>query len=83
MRVQFGDTVSLDGVNLRIPAGSTAAIVGHTGSGKSTLVNLIPRMIDPTSGAVLVDGHDVREYSSRAIAASRLGSFRKRRFCSA
>jgi ATP-binding cassette, subfamily B, multidrug efflux pump len=63
VRVQFGDAVSLDGVNLRIPAGSTAAIVGHTGSGKSTLVNLIPRIIDTTSGAVLVDGHDVREYS--------------------
>jgi ATP-binding cassette subfamily B multidrug efflux pump len=61
--VAFGDSVSVDGVNLRIPAGSTAAIVGHTGSGKSTLVNLIPRIIDATSGAVLVDGHDVREYS--------------------
>ena len=59
------------------------AIVGHTGSGKSTLVNLIPRIIDPTSGAVLVDGHDVREYSSRAIAASRSASFRRRRSCSA
>jgi ATP-binding cassette subfamily B protein len=61
--VAFGDSVSVDGVSLRIPAGSTAAIVGHTGSGKSTLVNLIPRIIDTTSGAVLVDGHDVREYS--------------------
>ena len=61
----YGSTipVSLDGVTLRIPAGTTAAIVGHTGSGKSTLVNLIPRIIDTTSGAVLVDGHNVREYS--------------------
>jgi ATP-binding cassette subfamily B protein len=63
VRVAFGDSVSVDGVSLRIPPGSTAAIVGHTGSGKSTLVNLIPRIIDATSGAVLVDGHDVREYS--------------------
>ena len=63
VHVRFGSTTSLHGVNLRIPAGSTAAIVGHTGSGKSTLVNLIPRMIDPSEGSVLLDGHDVREYS--------------------
>lgn len=61
--VRFGTTESLQGVDLHIPAGTTAAIVGHTGSGKTTLVNLIPRMIDATSGTVLVDGHDVREYS--------------------
>jgi ATP-binding cassette subfamily B protein len=63
VHVSFGSTSSLNGVNLRIPAGTTAAIVGHTGSGKSTLVNLIPRMVDATSGSVLLDGHDVREYS--------------------
>ena len=75
--------ISLDGVNLRIPAGSTVAIVGHTGAGKSTLVSLIPRIIDPTSGTVLVDGHDVREYSSGSTCGGRSGSFRRRRFCSA
>ena len=63
VHVEFGNTESLQGVDLHIPAGTTAAIVGHTGSGKTTLVNLIPRMIDTTSGTVLVDGHDVREYS--------------------
>jgi ATP-binding cassette subfamily B protein len=63
VEVRIGSTAALDGVTLRIPAGTTAAIVGHTGSGKTTLVNLIPRLIDPTSGAVLIDGHDVREYS--------------------
>src|SRR5262249_8025547 len=63
VHVRFGATDGLAGVSLKIPAGSTAAIVGHTGSGKTTLVNLIPRMIDPTSGSVRVDGHDVREYS--------------------
>jgi len=46
---------------LRIPAGATYAVVGHTGCGKSTLVNLIPRMMDPTAGSVLLDGVDVRE----------------------
>jgi len=47
-------------VSLRIEAGSTVAVVGHTGSGKSTLVSLVPRLLDPTSGAVLLDGVDLR-----------------------
>ncbi|WP_094551431.1 ABC transporter ATP-binding protein [Rubricoccus marinus] len=50
----------LDGVTVDVPAGTTLGIVGRTGSGKSTLVELIPRLTDPTSGRVLVDGHDVR-----------------------
>jgi ATP-binding cassette, subfamily B, multidrug efflux pump len=65
--LQFGTTTALHNVGLRIPAGATVAVVGHTGSGKSTLVHLIPRMLDPTSGAVLVDGHDVREYSTSRL----------------
>lgn len=48
-------------VSFRIPAGTTAAIVGGTGSGKSALISLVPRLLDPTAGAVLVDGVDVRE----------------------
>lgn len=48
-------------VSLRVPAGHTVAIVGATGSGKSTLVSLIPRLYDPPPGTVLVDGLDVRE----------------------
>ena len=51
----------LDGVSLRIPAGATVAIVGHTGSGKSSLVQLIPRIMDPTGGRILLDGVDLRE----------------------
>jgi ATP-binding cassette subfamily B multidrug efflux pump len=51
---------SLEEISLTIPAGSTTAIVGYTGSGKSTLVNLIPRLYDVTSGSVLIDGVDVR-----------------------
>ncbi|MEM1056438.1 MAG: ABC transporter ATP-binding protein [Bacteroidota bacterium] len=50
----------LDGVSVDVPAGTTLGIVGRTGSGKSTLVELIPRLMDPSSGRVLVDGHDVR-----------------------
>ncbi len=49
-------------VNLRIPAGSSLAIVGPTGSGKTTLVNLIPRIYDAAPGAVLIDGRPIREY---------------------
>jgi ATP-binding cassette subfamily B protein len=48
-------------VDLLIPAGATVAIVGHTGSGKSTLVSLIPRLLDPTDGAVYLDGHDLHD----------------------
>jgi ATP-binding cassette subfamily B protein len=51
---------TLSGVSLRVPAGTSLAIVGYTGSGKSTLVNLIPRLYDVTSGSVLIDGRDVR-----------------------
>jgi ATP-binding cassette subfamily B protein len=52
----------LHDVNLRIPAGSSLAIVGPTGSGKTTLVSLIPRIYDAEPGMVLIDGRPVREY---------------------
>jgi ATP-binding cassette subfamily B multidrug efflux pump len=52
----------LSDVNLQIPAGSSLAIVGPTGSGKTTLVSLIPRIYDSVPGSVLLDGHPIREY---------------------
>ena len=58
----YGDTPVLRDVSLHIPAGSSLAIVGPTGSGKSTLVNLIPRLYDAPEGALLIDGRPVREY---------------------
>jgi ATP-binding cassette subfamily B protein len=60
--VRYGAQVALDAVSLVIPAGQTVAIVGHTGSGKSTLVSLIPRLLDPSEGRVLIDGVDARQF---------------------
>jgi ATP-binding cassette subfamily B protein len=60
--VAFDGRAVLDDVSLSIPAGATVAIVGRTGSGKSTLVHLIPRLIDPSAGAVKLGGFDLREY---------------------
>ncbi|MEU3287552.1 ABC transporter ATP-binding protein [Streptomyces longwoodensis] len=55
------DDAALRGIGLRIPAGQTVAFVGETGAGKSTLVKLVARFYDPTSGRVTVDGTDLRE----------------------
>jgi ATP-binding cassette subfamily B protein len=54
------ETPALDDVSLYVPTGQTLAIVGPTGAGKSTLVSLIPRLLDPQRGSVLIDGVDVR-----------------------
>ncbi|WP_030415378.1 ABC transporter ATP-binding protein [Streptomyces sp. NRRL S-1448] len=60
-RYGTADTPALSGISLTIPAGQTVAFVGETGAGKSTLVKLVARFYDPTSGAVRVDGTDLRE----------------------
>ncbi|MEO8027849.1 MAG: ABC transporter ATP-binding protein [Bryobacteraceae bacterium] len=65
--VRFGDRTALNGVSMRIEAGSTVAIVGHTGSGKTTLVNLIPRLLDPESGVVRIDGVDLRDLDPEQV----------------
>jgi ATP-binding cassette, subfamily B, multidrug efflux pump len=57
----------LQDINLRIPAGSSLAIVGPTGSGKSTLVSLIPRLNDTSPGTVLIDGQPIRHFTLSAI----------------
>jgi ABC-type multidrug transport system fused ATPase/permease subunit len=57
----------LTDVNLKIEAGQFVGVVGPTGAGKSTVVSLIPRFYDVLSGAVIVDGHDVREYKIKHL----------------
>ena len=59
----------LHGINLRIPEGSSLAIVGPTGSGKTTLVNLISRIYDAAPGMVLIDGHPIREFPLETLRA--------------
>ena len=59
----------LDDVNFTLEPGKTLAIIGSTGSGKSTIIRLAQRMFDATEGQILVDGHDVREYDPHELAA--------------
>ena len=60
----------LHDITLSFPAGSTVGVLGGTGSGKSSLVQLLPRLYDVTDGAVLIGGHDVREYDVAALRES-------------
>jgi len=57
----------LEDINLTVEPGQTIAVLGSTGSGKSTLINLIPRFYDVSSGAVLIDGHDVRDVTLQSL----------------
>lgn len=62
-RYRGAEDLALDNLSVDVKGGETLAIIGGTGSGKSTLINLIPRLYDVNSGEVLVDGNDVRKYS--------------------
>ena len=62
-----GEGDALEGISFRVDRGQTLAIIGATGSGKTTVVNLIPRLYDVTGGQVLVDGIDVRDYQIREL----------------
>jgi ATP-binding cassette subfamily B protein len=81
IKLPFGDVVfenvsfkypgsendAISGINIRIPTASKVAFVGRTGSGKSTLVQLIPRMYEPTGGRILIGGEDIKRYSLESL----------------
>jgi ABC-type multidrug transport system fused ATPase/permease subunit len=68
----YGLRPTLQDISVEIPAGSSAAFVGPTGAGKTTLVNMLPRFYDPVAGAVKIDGRDIREHALPALR-SRIG----------
>ena len=70
LNFSYNGTSVLHDINLSIPAGSSLAIVGPTGSGKTTLVSLIPRIYDATPGSVLIDGNPIRDYPLEALRKS-------------
>jgi subfamily B ATP-binding cassette protein MsbA len=63
----YEDAVILDSINLKIEKGKTIALVGSSGAGKSTLADLVPRFHDVSSGQLLIDGIDIREYSLNSL----------------
>ena len=68
--VQFAYTperTALDGISFRIPPGRMAAFVGPSGAGKTTITQLVPRFYDPQSGAIRVDGHDIRDVTLASL----------------
>lgn len=69
-KVEFGyekDRLALNGISIDMKAGETVALVGHTGSGKTTIANLVSRFYDPTSGVVKMDGMDIRDLSLSSL----------------
>jgi len=63
----YDDAVILKNINLTVPKGKTVALVGSSGAGKSTLADLVPRFHDATSGEILVDGINIKDYSLRSV----------------
>lgn len=63
----YGDEEVLENINLKVNPGQTIAIIGHTGSGKSTLVSLLCRFYECTKGEILVDGHDIKDFNLRRL----------------
>ncbi|MHC2001027.1 ABC transporter ATP-binding protein [Methylobacterium sp. CM6241] len=64
------DAPALEGIDLTVPAGATVALVGRSGSGKSSLLNLVPRLYDVTGGHVLIDGADLRDVTIPSLRAA-------------
>lgn len=67
VRFAYDDAVILDNINLTVKKGTTIALVGSSGAGKSTLADLVPRFHDVTSGEVLIDGINIKDYSLQSV----------------
>ena len=68
MRFGYGNGPEvLHGIDLDVPAGTTVALVGHTGAGKSTIAKLLARFYDPREGRITVDGHDLRDVTQESL----------------
>jgi ATP-binding cassette, subfamily B, bacterial len=68
VRFGYGDGPEvLHGLNLDVPAGTTVALVGHTGAGKSTIAKLLARFYDPREGGITIDGHDLRDVTQASL----------------
>ncbi len=65
-----GPRTILDGINLRVPAGTTVALVGRSGAGKTTLASLIPRFYEPAAGRILIDGEDIASVTLKSLRDS-------------
>lgn len=76
-RYDRGDA-ALDGVDLTIPDGAVVALIGPSGAGKSTLIRCINRLVEPTSGRVVLDGEDITALSASGLSASGLRAARRR-----
>lgn len=66
-RFEDGKTDTLRGIHVKVPAGSVVAVVGSSGAGKTTMLNLLPRFYDATSGTVRIDGNDLRDVTLRSL----------------
>ena len=69
VRFRYGDDEVLRGITLEVPRGQTVALVGPSGGGKTTLVNLLPRLYDPTGGKITIDGVDIRTVTLASLRA--------------
>jgi subfamily B ATP-binding cassette protein MsbA len=63
----YGDRVILENINIEIPKGKTVALVGPSGGGKSTLMDLLPRFIEPNEGSILIDGINIQDVKSESL----------------
>lgn len=61
---------ALDGINFSVPAGGALGVIGRVGSGKSTLVRLLPRLIEPQDGRISIDGRDIRDYELKSLRST-------------